>query len=53
MVVTLALTAAAVIGLGDYWGGRASSSRPALVVVVYGQLIAAALGLLWLLVLGW
>jgi drug/metabolite transporter (DMT)-like permease len=53
MVVTLALTAAAVIGLGDYWGGRASSSRPALVVVVYGQLIAAVLGLLWVLALGW
>ena len=53
MVVTLALTAAVVIGVGDYWGGRATIRRPALVVTFYGQLVAAISSALVVLVSGW
>ncbi len=53
MVVTLALTAAVVIGVGDYWGGRASTQRPALVVTFYGQLVATAAAVVIVAVSGW
>ncbi len=53
MVVTLALTAAVVIGVGDYWGGTATIRRPALVVTFFGQLVAALASVLVVLVSGW
>ncbi len=53
MVVTLALTAAVVIGLGDYWGGRATVRRPALVVAFVGQLVAAIVAVVVVFVVGW
>lgn len=53
MVVTLALTAAVVIGVGDYWGGRASTQRPALVVTCFGQLVAAAASVVIVAASGW
>ena len=53
MVVAFALVAAVVVGLGDYWGGRASATRPALVVTFFGQLTAAVLAVVAALALGW
>ena len=53
MVVTLALTAAVVIGVGDYWGGRASVRHPALVVTFFGQLVAAIASVAVVLIGGW
>lgn len=53
MVVTLALTAAVVIGVGDYWGGRASIRHPALLVTFFGQLVAAMASVVVVVVSGW
>lgn len=53
MVVVLALTAATVIGVGDYLGGRASSQHPAALVTLIGQAVACLLGVVAALVLGW
>ncbi|MFZ4718212.1 MAG: EamA family transporter [Ilumatobacteraceae bacterium] len=53
MVVVLALTAATVIGVGDYLGGRASSRHPAILVTFVGQAVACVLGVFAALAMGW
>ena len=53
MVATLALLAALVIGVGDYWGGRAAARHPALTVVFISQMVAAGLAVPVVVALGW
>lgn len=53
MVGVLALVAAVVVGVGDYLGGRASVTRPALVVTFVGQLTAAVLAVVAAVLVGW
>lgn len=53
MVVVLALTAATVIGVGDYLGGRASARHPAALVTLIGQLVAFAVGIAIAVLMGW